>query len=177
MKFLHLAVMLVFVFAACNKMEESSEPLNPAKAITATAEKLNKAVLTQDFKTFAKHTHPVIIEQSGGEQKFIEMMEKGAKEMKAAGVQLLSITNGEPGKIITKNGELQSTLPQVVEMRVPKGHVKSKTTLIAISKDQGKTWRFVDTFNSDLKILQSAMPNLSNELVIPPSQQPEFINK
>lgn len=175
MKFSYLAVILVFVFAACNKMEESSEPLTPEQAITSSAEKLNKAILSHDYKTFAKYTHPKIIENSGGEQKFIEMMANGSKSMKDAGAELISITNGAPGKILTVKDELQTTLPQTVEMQVPKGRVRTNTTLIAISNDKGKTWHFIDTFNADLKVLQAALPNLSNELVIPPARQPEFI--
>ncbi|MES2765905.1 MAG: hypothetical protein V4642_08560 [Bacteroidota bacterium] len=174
MKFLHIAVISLFVFAACNKME-SSEPVTPAKVITSTADKLNTAMINQDFETFAKYTHPKVIEVLGGAQKFKEMMTNGAKGMNDAGVRFISITNGEPGKIITKDNELQTILPQTIEMKTPTGRVKTKTALIAISSDNGKTWHFVDTFNSDLKRLQVMMPNLSNELVIPAPQPPEVV--
>ena len=141
MKFLNLAFVFVFVLAACNKME-SSEPLTPAKAIITAAEKANKAVIDRDYATFAKYTHPKILEMLGGEQKFKDMTEKSAKQMEADGAKFIAITNGEPGKIITKDGELQSTLPQTIEIKIPQGKVKTKTTLIAVSKDNGKNWVF-----------------------------------
>ncbi len=174
MKFLNLAFVFVFVFAACNKME-SSEPVTPAKAVSAAAEKFNKAVLDRDYATFIRYTHPKIVEMLGGEQKFSEMTEKSAKAMDADGAKFIAITNGEPDKIITKNGELQSTLPQTIEIKIPQGKVKTKTTLIAVSKDNGKNWVFINTTNTDLKKLQAMIPTLSNELVIPPMQRPEMI--
>ncbi|MES2765904.1 MAG: hypothetical protein V4642_08555 [Bacteroidota bacterium] len=176
MKFLHLAFVFVLVISACNKME-SSEPVTPAQAITSAAENLNRAVLNNDYDTFAKYTHPKIVEALGGEAKFKELTEQGAKRMQSDSAKFISISNGTPGKIITVNGELQTTIPQTVEVKIPTGKVKSKTTLIAVSKDDGKNWLFVNTANTDLKRLQKILPTLSNDLVIPQQQQPEFIQE
>jgi hypothetical protein len=175
MKFLSLFLVLCLTLTACDKMENSPEAATPEKVILATADKLNNAVLSQDFKTFADHTHPKILEDQGGREKFIQNMANGAKNMNEAGGKLLSITNGEPGKIVKMKDEWQTTLPQTVEMQVPKGRVRMQTTLIAFSNDNGKTWRFVDTFNADLNVLRQRFPNLSKELVIPPAQQPQFV--
>ena len=55
------------------------------------------------------------------------------------------------------------------------GKISTSSTLIGISDDKGKTWTFIDAAGKDLATLRKVIPNLSDKLVIPKMQQPQFV--
>jgi hypothetical protein len=173
----NIALILLVGLASCNNETKPAEKENDSKAIKEQAELMGKLLLSKDFKSFAKYTYPKILDMLGGEEKMIATLENGSKEMEAQGMGILSVTVGEPSAIITAGKELQCTLPETLEMKVPNGKLKTKSTLIGISNDNGKNWYFIDTSGKDIKTLQQALPNLSGELVIPVQGQPTFTNE
>ncbi|HYV93672.1 MAG TPA: hypothetical protein VE978_17995, partial [Chitinophagales bacterium] len=163
-----------FFLGSCNGQAKPPDSSNYFIQIKEQAEAMAQLLLKKDFKSFAKFTHPKIVEMMGGEQKMIEGMEKDLKEMESQGTGFLNVTIGEPSKVIVVNNELQSTVPQTIEMKVPNGRLVAKSTLIAISTDNGKTWYFIDTSGKDIQAMKKIFPNLSEELVISEKQQPIF---
>jgi len=174
----HLGIIILFslFIGACNGQTKTADSSNYSKTVKEQAETMGQLLLKKDFKSFAKFTYPKIVEMMGGEQKMIEVMEKGSKEMESEGTSFLNVTIGEPTKIITMENELQCMLQQTIEMKVPNGRLITKSTLIAISTDNGKNWYFVDTSGKDIQAMKEALPNLSGELIIPEKQQPTFYN-
>lgn len=145
-----------------------------SKTIKEQTEMMGQFFLEKDFMSFSKYTYPKIIEMMGGKHKMVEAMEMVLEEMTSNGTDFLNITFGEPSKIITVGSELQCTVPQTIEMKIPEGKLISNSTLIAISIDNGKNWYFVDTSGKDIQAMKKALPNLSEELVIPEKTQPMF---
>jgi hypothetical protein len=137
--------------------------------------KMSLALMKKDTATFIAYMHPIIIAMLGGRQKATtsigELWNKSEKE----GVSYADITTGEPSAIIVKNDEWQCTIPQTMKMNTRKGHVITKTTLIAVSFDKGRKWCFIDTFRKSHDVLKAVFPTLSEELVIPPSGEPQLI--
>ena len=132
----------------------------------------SKLLLKRDFEAFAKFTYPKLIEMIGGEKKMVDILKNGEKEMDKGGIKFLNVTIGEPSSIITKGNELQCTIPQTIEMKVPNGKLITKSTLIGISTDGGKHWYFVDTSGKSIQALQKMLPNLSSDLIIPAQGEP-----
>ncbi len=162
---------LSLFFFVCNGQTRNIDYSNTIKK---QAEMMSQLLLKKDFISFCKYTYPKIIDMMGGKQKMVEVMENGTKEMQSSGVEFLHVTIGEPSKIITIRNELQCTVPQTIEMKVPNGRLISKSTLIAISIDNGKNWYFVDTSGKDIETMKKGLPNLSGELIIPEKTQPTF---
>ena len=180
MKVILLNLMIVFCLGlfSCNGKANSGNLTNQQQIVEEQAKKMGDLLLKKDLKSYIKFTYPVIVEKMGGEERMIEIMEQGNKEMEAQGTILSSVIFGEPSDIITtENGELQCTLPQTIEMQVANGRLVSKSTLIAISVDQGKKWFFIDTSGKDIKMMKKALPNLSDQLKIDPIHQPVFYEK
>lgn len=94
--------------------------------------------------------------------------------MNADGFDFLNATLGNPSEIITINNELQCTLPQNIEMKVPNGRLVSQSTLIAISSNGGENWYFIDTSGKDIQAMKRMFSNLSEKLVIPQQDKPIF---
>ncbi|SFH20626.1 hypothetical protein [Pedobacter insulae] len=131
-------------------------------------------LLKKDFNSFCRYTYPSIIDMMGGKQKMVEIMEKGSIAMQSEGTTFVDVTFGDPSKIIAVGNELQFTVPQTIEMKVPNGRLTTQSTLIAISINKGKNWYFVDTSGKDISSMKKVLPNLSGDLKIPKMTQPIF---
>jgi len=57
------------------------------------------------------------------------------------------------------------------------GRLEATSYLIALSADKGATWTFIDTSGKTLAEVQKMFPSLSDELVIPEKQQPQFFKE
>ena len=131
-------------------------------------------LMKKDFQSFSQFTYPKVVEMMGGREKMIAALEEGTKQMEAQETYFKNAYFGEPSKILSVGNELQCIVPQTIEMKVPNGKLVTKTALIAISNDKGKKWYFIDSGGKDLSTLKNALPNLSEELVIPEKQEPAF---
>ncbi len=154
---------------ACNAQTKNTDY---SKAIVEQAEMMGELLVKKDFDSFCKYTYPKIVEMMGGKQKMIEVLENGVKEMQKEGTAFLNVSFGVPSDVITTENELQCTIPQTIEMKVPDGRLVSQSTLVAISTDKGINWYFVDTSGKDIETMKKTLPNLSAELVIPKKTKP-----
>ncbi len=165
-----ILLMLSLFIAACGS-QAPTENIDQKANIKTSAESMGQMLLKKDFKGFVKYTHPKVIEMMGGELGMIQVLESSSTEMETSGSKFLNVTYGEPSATITSGNELQCTVPQTTEIQVEEGIMVSKSTLIAVSTDNGKSWRFMDTSGQDIQTLKQSIPNLSEQLVIPPPQE------
>ena len=143
--------------------------------IKIQAMEMAKAILAKDVEKAAQYLPPKLVEASGGKAKVLVVRDSLNKFMQQFGVEIKKVTIGNPGKILTYKDQLQTTVPQITQVRFMQGTVVIESTLIALSEDKGKHWYFVDTNIYRSSKLKDALPNLSPELVIPPMKKPEMI--
>jgi hypothetical protein len=144
-------------------------------AVKTQANIMVTAMKKQDYKTLVKMTYPKAIAMAGGEAKMLESMSKGLGQMKTNGISFSNVSVGEPSAIITVGKQLQCTIPDKLEMKMMGGTITTNSTLIGISDDKGKTWTFIDAAGKDLAALRKVIPTLSDKLIIPKMQQPQFV--
>jgi hypothetical protein len=140
------------------------------------ATKMGKAFIGGDYKTFASYTYPLIIQSMGGASKMVDVLNKITNDMQSKGMSFNNITVGSPSKIIKNGKELQATIAQHTEIKLPQGRLVSTSTLIAISVDNGINWTFIDTSDKNMATLRKALPNLSPLLTVPLQQPPVKYN-
>ena len=149
--------------------------------IKTQALEMGKALVSGDAKTFSKFMLPELIE-AGNEAR----LKNGQTEMsldsvfalfKQFGGNVESITYGNPGKIVKYKNELQSTLPQTTSVTSPFADVVFSSTLVAISRDEGKNWYFYDTNAGRMGQLKNKAPDVSPELDIPKATPPKITPK
>lgn len=171
-------LMILISLIQLNGWAQKSKPMTPVQSneqrIKEQANQMAACLLKNDMRGFAKFTYPLLIQKMGGDQKFIQTLEGGTAQMRRQGNTFMSIDFGEPTKIISYKKELQSTIFQTIQMKVSGGHVVSKSTLIAISTNNGLNWYFIEPPNQSIQEIQKAFPNLSNQLLIPPRSKPRF---
>ena len=136
------------------------------------ANKMGQAFINGDYKIFSHFTNPDIVKMMGGENRMAQTLAKIASDMNLKGMMFKSITLGDVSKIVKSGNELQCTMSQHTEIKLPSGRAISTSTLIAISTDGGSNWTFVDTSNKDLPTIKRILPHLSNAIVIPPQEPP-----
>jgi len=135
---------------------------------------MGQAFLKGDYQTFFKYTYPAIVSAMGGEGRMSTVLANSASSMKTQGMNFDNITFDSPSKIVQSGNEFQCTLQQHTTIKLANGRAVATSTLIAISKDGGKNWSFVDTSNKNAAAMRKVMPNLSAAIVIPPQQKPVF---
>src|SRR5688572_33189508 len=107
-----------------------------SKVIKEQAELTAKALLNDDYETIIKFTYPKVIELVGGRDRMISLIKKGKIEMGQQGISFDKVTIGKPSKALIAGDEIHCLIPQTVYMKVPKGKIKSKTHLLAVSRDK-----------------------------------------
>lgn len=146
-----------------------------AKAIREQAEAMNNCLLKKDFKAYATYIHPGLVKKLGGEQTLLKALEDGFKKMDEKGSAITKIIVDEPGSIVVCGRDLQSVLTETMEMKAEGGIMITKSIIIAISKDNGERWYFIDTGNRDLATMQKELPGLSSALILPKPEGPKFV--
>lgn len=172
MKFVRLSF-VIFIFATFTgyaQVKESSQNLEQQ------AIKMGSAFVSGDYTTFANYTYPLILKSMGGAAKMAAVLTKSTNDMKARGMIFSNITFDEPSKIVNSGKELQASIAQHTEIKLPQGRLVNTSTLIAISTDNGVNWTFIDTSNKDMETLRKVLPNLSPSITIPPRQPPVRYN-
>lgn len=139
------------------------------------ANKMGSYFLAKDYTAFAKYTHPATVELLGGREKMLEAVKQSFEALEAEGVTFLKIDFSEPTKIIMHENEMQCTLTQILELKIPGGTLTSYATMIAISRDGGKSWYFSDTAGNDITNMRKMIKTLSPKLIIPEPMEPAFV--
>lgn len=131
-------------------------------------EKMKFFFLNRNYKGFSSFVYPKIIEMNGNEEKMIENMKASILKMENEGFKFVNIYFKDFNEAILKNNELQSTFTQVILMDTPKGKVLGEYTMIGISSDRGKSWKFIDTSGYDEKMIHRNFSDLDKRIVIKP---------
>ena len=108
--------------------------------------------------------------------KALATVQKADSQMIKQGIIIEKITFGDVLSILKVDYQLQCTLVQIKEMKMQFGRAVSKSTLVAISDDNGITWKFVDAIGRDKLEMKRLMPNLSDKLMFATPEAPKFIN-
>ncbi len=152
-----------------NNIETTST--STASVMIEQANKMAQALISKDYEKFSEFAYPKIVSALGGKDKFIQIM----KDAVSKDTILSKVIFSEPTKIVDTGTELQSVLPQTLEIKIPTGLLVSQGALIAISPDKGKTWYFIDTGGNNLDRIRMQLPNISTDLIIPVIKEPVLL--
>ena len=144
--------------------------------IKKQAELTAKALLNDDYETLIKFTYPKVIELLGGRDKMISLIKKGKIEMGQQGISFDKVIIGKPSKTVIAGDEIHCLVPQTVYMKVPKGKLKSETQLLAVSRDNGSNWFFIDAVSLNKDNIKRVLPNYNFDLVLPTKSEPIFVS-
>ena len=155
----------------------AQEPLKKEE-IKKQAQGLGDATIKGDYAKVIDATHDGIVKLMGGRDKAIKAIETGMKGVADKGFTITKFTVGDAGESFTEGANTFVILPTAMEMKTPGGKIASKSYLLGISPDGGKTWKFADGAglgNKDLR--DRALPKLPEKLKLPDPQPPEAVKE
>jgi len=150
------------VIISCNKNEHIQEKKN----IENQFQTANRFLFTGNYEEFCNYNYPAVIEKYGGKEKVIEALKNTANEMKNNGYKITDIKYSSPKKFIVNGNELQTSFYYDMTIDTPNGKIIRRNGSVAISTDNGKNWKFIDTEGKSKEIVIENFPNLSEELII-----------
>jgi len=164
---------LALVLCASWSVADDAEIKKTAKA---KAEECQNALIKGDYEKFADLSHPKVVEAGGGRKKMIESLAAEMKKLKADGVVFKSATMADASDPIAVGKELYIAVPFTLEIKVPDGRVTTKSALVGISNDGGKTWTFFDANPgaNSRDMLKKSFPDLPDKLPLPKKEPPTF---
>ncbi len=166
-KVIGFILLLTFSMGSCTVMKIAKQ----IKVLKEQAEMYAKAIKNNDYKTLLKHTYPGMVEKLGGESGAQSHLEKMVGQFNVTGMRLDEIITGEPSEIVKSGSEYQSVISQKISVKVPGGFLDSELNFLAVSKDKGKNWFFIDTAKNNP---EDFVPQLSPSIKIPPLSKPKF---
>lgn len=172
---------LVFVttlnlfFVSCKSQQGQIDVKSVVKEnLEIQLNQLTESFIKSDYATLLKFTYPKLVEKAGGTDKAIEGIKKEIENLKNNGIVFKSIITGSPTLFVEAGDEIHTLIPQTATLNVIDGTLRSESSLIAISKDGGKTWYFIDTAYIDMTNVKETLPNYNDKLKIPESKEPVF---
>jgi hypothetical protein len=174
MKSLYFILLFSATFLYSVAQKPAFDEISAKESMQKSAEAMVELFSKGEFKDYIKYIHPKIVQMLGGKEKMVVFLEKQIGGMKDDGFVFKTVSVGTPSKILSSQGELQSIIPQTIELENPDGILTTKSSLIGISKDSGKTWHFIDAGSKTLSELKKVFKTLSNDLVIPVKKEPTF---
>lgn len=170
-----LILLLNFILlSVCGNAQELQEE-RALRAAFFAAKTMGNAMVIKDYDQYVEYNHPYILEKvEGGRSGMVIEIKRQIETLEESGNYVTAAWPSMPNEIIDTANELQCTMQQYVEYRLPNGKIKSETTIIGISPDRGNTWYFVDAANRPLTEIKNMFPTLSDRLSLAAPVEPVF---
>jgi hypothetical protein len=136
-------------------------------SISESAQEYVDAFVNSEFVKVASLTHADLVKMNGGEQFVIDDLKAERISSSAEGLLYNSAKVKQPLKIIQYNNELQAIIPVEYTMQLVDKEYINKTYLLAVSSDEGVTYKYVNLMQFDDVSLGEFISNLSPEIIIP----------
>jgi hypothetical protein len=143
-----------------------------AAVVKKQATKVTNALLAGNYDAVIGSMYSKVVQMSGGKEKLLQMMTTGMSQMKAQGISFKSAAVGTPGKFFKAGTEIHCLVPETITMQMGKNTMTNKSNLLAISKDGGKNWSFLDLNRGTIASIPKIFPNFNKDLKIPGPAQP-----
>jgi len=125
-----------------------------------------------DFGSLADSTSPRVIAMMGGKDKMVSSVKTLMEGVEAKGFKVETLELGEPGEIKKVGTFSLCLIPKKMIMKIPRGHLTSDSHLLAISEDDGKTFKFIDIASVEQTQFDTIFPELKGQFTLPEKKQP-----
>lgn len=147
-----------------------------SEKIKSDCEKMANALLQKNYSTIIDYTYPKLVEMAGGKQALLNATKSAFEKMDESFI-IEKITFGVPQKIYVAGKELHCIVPETLSINTNKGKMQATYSLLAISRDNGNKWYFIETHKFTPKFMKTIFPNFNYNLVIPENTKPIIIQE
>jgi hypothetical protein len=143
-------------------------------ALKKLATRFANATFNSNHKLVVDLTYPKLVELSGGRDSMQKLIIERITALQKQGVMKFEGSVDSPGPFIQAGDQIHCLIPETLFLNVLSGRYVTRSYLLDISNDKGKTWTFMDVGKMPADVLHKLLPNYNNELVIPASGKPMF---
>lgn len=173
-----LISMVAIVLCAALISGCDEEPkLPPSKSgLKKLAVRMLEASRKGNMTTVVDMTYPTVIDGLGGRSKAIKTFTESYKRLKEDRMKILLCEVESVGNFYTDRRWTFSLIRTRTEIEVPDGTMIERKHMLAISEDEGKTWKFLDTAGLEDETARIfAIPKLPEGLKLPDEIPVEFV--
>lgn len=174
-------LLLIVLFVCTTHYTFSQYYTQQITNVKTQANKMGEALIKKDYTYLMKCINPDGIPKpkfnTVTPKKMLSTLMLIDSQMVKQGIVIQSIKFGEVLSILKENSVMQCTLPQTTEMKMQFGKIISTSTLVAISNDNGITWKFTDAIGRDKIEMKKLIPLLSDKLIFAKKVPPTFIKQ
>jgi len=153
------------VFAQQPQVASGKTP--EAAAIKAEAENSSRAFMNGDAGRMVDLTYPKLIELGGGREKVLAAVEEQLKEMRDSETKVIAHTVGEPEPSVRAGAKLVAIVPTALKMETEGFIIEQRSFWLAVSTDEGKSWRFIDGSSLDADTFKLLLPEAVDKIKLP----------
>jgi hypothetical protein len=160
----------IAILALCSVAGAQTDPR--IDLVKQKADELGRATVAGNFGLVLDMTYPKIVEQMGGREKALGIIETWMKTTRDQGIEILTFRIGAPSEFKTGGSDLFIVIPTEVDAKLRDGKLTTKSFLVGISSDQGKTWFFADGAQLNEENIKSMFPKFPAALKLPAKTPP-----
>jgi len=138
-----------------------------SKKILFDSGKYANAIIDKDIAGIINYMHPNIVKMGGGDEFMKTQIEQQVNVYSDQNISLTNIVFDKPGEIVKAGSELHCVIQQTQILKMGEKDFENKGNLLAVSLDQGESWKFVDLAQYDTESLKLFLPNFNEALKIP----------
>lgn len=138
-----------------------------SKALVSHANNYVNAVVSKDYQQVISLTHGDIIDMGGGEEFMMQDLKTQNVNLENQGLKYVSAEVGSHPEFIKAEGEMQCVVPIKYFLDLNSKKVEAWSNLLAVSQDEGLTWKFVNLDKFDDASLRDFVKNISADFVFP----------
>lgn len=163
------------ILTACAETPAPVTPAQPTREENAVmaARACSKLVSAGQQERIVDCMPDEVVKMLGGREQVVAMMNK-AKAESGPQPELEEAVIEAPSQLVKAEKRTFAIVPQTVTVKVPEGRLMLKSFLLAVSPDDGKTWRFVDGVELDRQKALTIFPDLPETLQLPKVGEPEL---
>lgn len=134
-----------------------------------------KHIADQDGEAIIACMPDDVVRMLGGHDALVDVVRKDNVEFVKAGVAFEDAFFYPPSQFTKQGNRTYAVVPQITVMRVPKGHLHQKGFLLAVSLDDGRTWKFVDGVKLTRELAEKLFPAFPSSITLPPVGEPVLV--
>lgn len=144
-------------------------PPGAVEDIHAAIAKMERSFREADYDGIVKGTHPSLIGQAGGEEKFRKSLESAVAMMQSGKLKISEAQLEIPAELHNAGDEWVCFVPKRNTIEVDGRTVRSRGFFVAVKKKAGKEWKLLDGagFRGNPEMLWTLLPELPREVAIP----------
>lgn len=152
------------------KSSGKAVPPDEVKAIHAALAKMQSSFREGDYDGIVEATHPSLIAQAGGEEKFRASVENAVSMLQSGKIKVGDDQLGAPSTLHEAADEWVCFVPKRNTIEVDGRKVRSQGFYVAVRKKSDRAWKFLDGagLRNNPDMLWTLLPDLPRGVEIPP---------